>query len=101
MSLYITRSSAVAARSLDGEMIVMSTRDSTIFTLNEVATEIWKSADGSAPLEEIVRDRVCVAFEVDPATAYADAESFCRELAQHGILSLSSEPFVSAGGSVA
>ena len=92
MSLYVARSSAVAARSLDGEMIVMSTKDSTLFTLNEVATEIWKSADGAAPLDEIVRDRICATFEVDPATAYADAESFCRELAQHGILSLSTEP---------
>ena len=92
MSLYVARSSAVAARSLDGETIVMSTKDSTLFTLNEVATEIWKSANGTIALDEIVRNAICANFEVDPAAAYADAESFCRQLAEHGILLLSADP---------
>ena len=35
---YITRSSAIAARMLAGEMMVMNSMDSTFFTLNEVAT---------------------------------------------------------------
>jgi len=40
--LYIARSTAVAARSLDGEMMIMSARDSTLFTLNPVGTAIWR-----------------------------------------------------------
>ena len=39
---YIARSSAIAARMLGGEMMVMSSVDSTFFTLNEVATAIWQ-----------------------------------------------------------
>jgi hypothetical protein len=92
MSLYIARSSVIAARSLDNEMIVMSARDSTLFTLNEVAREIWLAADGRTPLPDIVRDRVCSKFEAEPDAAYADAETFCRELAEHGILLLSDQP---------
>ena len=40
---YIARSRAVAARILDGEMIIMSAADSTLFTLSEVGTIIWQA----------------------------------------------------------
>ena len=43
---YIARSTAIAARILGGEMMIMSALDSTFFTLNEVATVIWQAADG-------------------------------------------------------
>jgi sulfatase maturation enzyme AslB (radical SAM superfamily) len=55
--IYIARSSAIAARALAGEMMVMNSADSTFFTLNEVATAIFQAADGHTPLREIVRDR--------------------------------------------
>ena len=44
--LYVARNPRVAARSLDGEMMIMSGRDSTLFTLNKTATILWQSADG-------------------------------------------------------
>jgi len=47
---YIARSSAIAARLIGGEMMIMSAVDSTFFTLNEVATLIWQAADGRTPL---------------------------------------------------
>lgn len=89
---YIARSSAVAARMLAGEMMVMNSADSTFFTLNEVATAIWQAADGRTPLREIVRQTVCEQFEVDPEQAQADAEQFVAELSTHGILLLSDRP---------
>jgi hypothetical protein len=48
--IYIARSSAIAARALAGEMMVMNSADSTFFTLNEVATAIFQAADGRTPL---------------------------------------------------
>ena len=48
--IYIARSSAIAARALAGEMMVMNSADSTFFTLNEVATTIFQAADGHTPL---------------------------------------------------
>jgi len=91
-SLYFARSREIAARSLDGEMMIMSTRDSTLFNLNELGTIIWQSADGLTPLEEVVAQKVCVQFEVEQAEALADAEAFVRELSDHGILKLSDQP---------
>lgn len=90
--IYIARSSAVAARSLEGEMMIMSAKDSTLFTLNPVGTLIWQSADGETPLAEIVEQKICAQFEVDPAEAARDAESFANDLAKHGILLISDEP---------
>ena len=91
---YIARSSAIAARMLAGEMMVMNSMDSTFFTLNEVATAIWQAADGQTPLREIVRGRICEQFDIDPNQAQADAEQFVSELSQHGILLVSDQPLL-------
>lgn len=93
--IYITRSSAIAARALAGEMMVMNSVDSTFFTLNEVATAIFQAADGHTPLREIVRARVCGQFDIDPEQALADAEQFVAELSSHGILLVSNQPLAS------
>jgi hypothetical protein len=90
--LYIARSSEIAARQLGDEMIIMSARDSTLFSLNDVGLAIWQAADGRTPLEEIVKEKVCAEFDVVPEEALKDAESFVRELASHGILTLSDTP---------
>lgn len=91
-ALYLARSREIAARELDGEMMVMSTRDSTLFSLNHVGTIIWQAADGATALEEIVAKKICPQFEVEPEEALKDAENFVRELAHHGILVLSDQP---------
>jgi coenzyme PQQ synthesis protein D (PqqD) len=90
--LYVARNPRVAARSLDGEMMIMSGRDSTLFTLNRTATILWQSADGATPLETIVEQRICTEYEVEPAEALQDAETLARELAKHEILQISEEP---------
>jgi hypothetical protein len=90
--LFVARNPKVAARSLDGEMMIMSGRDSTLFTLNKTATILWQSADGTTPLDEIVKHRICTEFDVEPAQALNDAEALSRELASHDIIQISEEP---------
>lgn len=75
-------------------MMVMSTADSTFFTLNEVATAIWQAADGCTPLSHIVADKICQEFDVDPEQAQRGADHFVNELSQHGILLVSDQPLV-------
>jgi hypothetical protein len=89
---YVLRSTAIAARLLGGEMMVMSATDSTFFTLNEVATAIWQAADGRTPLSEIVSNNVCSSFDVEPDIAFQDAQDFVDKLSQHGILLVSEDP---------
>lgn len=93
---YISRSTAIAARQLGGEMMIMSAVDSTFFTLDEVATVIWQAADGKTPLSEISR-RISEEYDVSPAQAQRDAEQFVDDLAKHGILLVSDAPATSSG----
>ncbi len=99
--LYVARDPRVAARSLDGEMMIMSGRDSTLFTLNKTATILWQAADGSTPLDEIVDRKICAEFDIDRSVALQDAEALARDLAAHEILQVSNQPIVprSSGGS--
>jgi GGDEF domain-containing protein len=90
--LYLARSKDIAARMLGDEMIIMSARDSTLFSLNEVGSVIWQAADGATPLDEIVERKICPEFDVEPEEALKDAEEFVRELAGHGILVISESP---------
>ena len=89
---YIKPSRDIAARMLDDEMIVMSVRDSKVFSLNPTASVIWSAADGATPLREIVARKVVPEFEVDPEVAYQDALALVEELAQEGILLLADHP---------
>jgi len=89
---YVARSREIAARRLGDEVVVMSARDSTLFSLNEVAGLIWEAADGVTPLADIVERAVCSAYDVDGAQALADAEELVDRLAGHGILRVSGEP---------
>lgn len=89
---YVARSPRVAARMLGEEMLVMSGKDSTLFTLNSTATILWQAADGATPLNEIVERRICTQFEVNPEDAMRDAQALAEDLAQHGILLLSDQP---------
>lgn len=90
-TIYVQPARAIGARMLGGEMMVMSVRDSTFFTLNEIATVIWRAADGKTPLEQIAR-AVSEEFEVDFATAYQDAKELVAQLSAHGILRVSDQP---------
>jgi Coenzyme PQQ synthesis protein D (PqqD) len=89
---YVARSSKIAARMMGNEMMIMLAPDSTLFTLNEVASVIFNAADGTTPLEVIVAERVCVEFDVEPEVALKDAEYVVKELVGHGVLLVSDKP---------
>jgi galactose mutarotase-like enzyme len=91
-SCYVARSNAIAARALGDETMVMSATNSTLFTLNEVATTIWEAADGITPLDEIIKNKICAQYRVDPDAALKDAEALIDGLASHGLLLVSDMP---------
>ena len=75
-------------------MMIMSTRDSTLFTLNGVASAIWEAADGKTPLDEIVTDHICKEYDVSREQAMMDAETLVEQLASHGIMIVSDHEIV-------
>src|SRR6202140_5724602 len=96
---YVSRSTAIAARVVGDETMVMSATTSTLFTLDEVATVIWEAADGATPLDEIVTNKVCAQYDIAPEVAMKDAEVLVENLAQHGILLLSDQPLARSSSS--
>jgi hypothetical protein len=96
---YVARSKSIAARALGDETMVMSATDSTLFTLNEVASVIWAAADGVTPLDEIVAKKICAQYDIAPEIALRDAEALVENLAEHGILLLSDQPLAQNGNS--
>jgi hypothetical protein len=89
---YIKRHRDTAARMLGDETIIMSVKDSRVFTLNPTATVLWGAADGVTPLSEIVARDVVPVFEVEADTAYADALELVGQLAREGILVVADHP---------
>lgn len=96
---YVARSTMIAARVLGDETMVMSAADSTLFTLDEVATVIWEAADGATLLGEIVKKKVCTKYDVPFEVALKDAEALVQQLAGHGLLLLSDRPIDQASES--
>ena len=91
--IYILRSDNVAARQIGDELMIMSARDSSLFSLNETAALLWQAADRSTPLAEIVARDVCPQFDIDMDTALRDATELAHRLAEHGILQVAAQPF--------
>ena len=91
--LYILRSENVAARRIGEELMIMSARDSALFSLNETAAILWNAADGITSLTDIVARDICPQFDIDAATALHDAREAADGLASHGILRVSATPF--------
>jgi hypothetical protein len=97
---YVARSTAIAARALGNETMIMSAVNSKLFTLDEVATVIWESADGATPLEDIVANEICTQYDVAFNVALADAQVFVEALAGHGLLIVSDQPIGQAASVV-
>jgi hypothetical protein len=96
---YVARSTAIAARALGDEMMIMSATNSTLFTLNEIASVIWAAADGVTPLDQIVANKICTQYDITPKLALEDAETLVEDLAAHGILLVSDQPLAGPANS--
>lgn len=90
--LYVSRNPLASARRVGDETLVMFAPSSTLFTLDETASLIWEAADGVTPLDQVVANRICSNFDVQPETALRDAEKVVQGLAIHGVLIVSDEP---------
>ncbi len=90
--IYIARSPQVAARMLGDEMMIVSSQQSALFTLNDTAATIWSAADGATPLKTIVEQHICAQFDIDPVEALRDAQALVAELEAFGVISVSDAP---------
>ncbi|MBI5379369.1 MAG: PqqD family protein [Nitrospirae bacterium] len=88
---YPAQNPRVAYRVLDGSAVLINPDDSTLYTLNPVATRIWELADGQLPISEIAR-RLYGEFQVEQEIALRDMEAFLQAFQEKGLLSLMDHP---------
>jgi hypothetical protein len=74
------RNKNVAWRVIEEEAILISSEDSMLHSLDEVATLIWEMADGEHTIDQIV-DRVCDDYDVERDRARKDTVEFLEKLA--------------------
>jgi hypothetical protein len=91
-ALFPKHAERVAAREVDGEMVVMHADDSSLYVLNGVATAVWHAADGRTSIDEIVDRCICEQYEIDRETALRDVCDLVEELARHGVMTTSEVP---------
>jgi Coenzyme PQQ synthesis protein D (PqqD) len=94
--LYVQRGDRLAARKVAGEIVILSAEDSILFVLNEVGSSIWEAADGLTPLTVIVKDSICVEYDIDADSALRDALEFVTTLEEHGLVRTSKAPWLGA-----
>ena len=96
---YVARNTSIASRALGDETMIMCASNSTLITLDEVASVIWDAADGVTPLDEIVASKICAKYEITPEVALKDAEALVENMAEHGIALLSDQPLAQSSSS--
>ena len=84
----VTRTDGVIWRDIAGEVVIVGEESRTVRMLNRTASVIWLLADGTRDLEDIA-GALSERFDVSPGQARADAEEFCSELAEAGLVTVS------------
>ena len=74
-----------AGRVIDGLAFVITPDDSKLHALNRTGTRIWELAGDGCTLEQVA-EMLARQFAVEAPRARADAEQFCMDLVQRGIL---------------
>lgn len=72
-------------REVDGRVVVIQTTRGEVHELDECATFLWKQADGSASIDQIV-SALMDEFEIDEQTAKSDSIGFYKELQLKGLI---------------
>jgi len=70
---------------VDGDISLYDRASQRALLLNSTASAIWRLADGTYTLDELV-DRLAAAYQVWPAAIRADVERTLRDLAGAGFL---------------
>jgi hypothetical protein len=87
VSVVARRSSKVAWREIEGEIVIISPEDSSVHELNETAGAFWRQADGRRDLSEIARN-LAMSYDAPLDTVLADIEDLVAELCSKRLLTV-------------
>lgn len=86
-SSKISHKRNLAWRIIDGEAIIVTSKDSSIHSLNRVGTRIWELCDGKRTAGDISKI-ISEEFEVTSEKAFKDIEEFLGALSSKGIVTV-------------
>lgn len=86
-SALISRSPAVLAAEVDGEIVMMSIEEGRYFGLDDIASDIWKRIDPPCPFSELI-DRLAADYDADRKVITADMRVLLGRMAAYGIVRL-------------
>lgn len=79
------RLKAVVVREVDGEILLLDTESDQIHQLNQTASFIWRSCDGTAPAE-VIAARLAKKFDVEEDIAWRDVIETLGRLQALGLI---------------
>lgn len=85
-SVVFKKAPDLVTRKVGGEAVIVPVRNrvgdlESVFTLNDVALRIWELVDGRSSVDDIAA-AVVTEYDVDAATAAADARELFSRLAE-------------------
>ena len=81
----------IVCRRVGGESILVPIRQNVgnldyVYTLSEVAAEVWTLLDGTHSIDAII-EAICEKYDVDRATVAADVTALVTDLAEAALVS--------------
>jgi hypothetical protein len=80
----------VVSRIAGDEAVLLHPLQGKVSVLNDVGATVWELIDGHRSIRQIAI-LVSRQFDIDPHTAEADTLNFLAELAERGVVSMSSQ----------
>ena len=88
---YVVRAEPLAARTFDGETVVLTLADRHAHFFNGTATVVFEAIDGRQRVRDLIA-RVCEIFDVDSERATEGVLALLADLEEKGIVRLVDEP---------
>ncbi len=80
----------VSVREIEGELLLFHPDHEDLFTMNNLAVEIWKALNEEITVRNII-DKICNQFEIKLNVVEPDVLLFINELAEKGFIELKLE----------
>lgn len=79
------RARSAVSTNVDGEEILLDSERGVYFSLNEVATDVWRIMAKPTTLNELVKE-ICNLYEVDEATCEGAILDLMKDLQEHRLI---------------
>jgi hypothetical protein len=81
----ISRSPAVLAAEVDGEIVMMSIEQGRYFGLDDIGSDIWKRIEQPCSFAALV-DALAIDYEAERGTIAADVTALLTEMAEQDVV---------------